>query len=96
MPFTLSPGRRVSLAEVEATVTGRVPVELDQATRDRVRSSREILEKFVADGRVIYGVNTSMGGFVDYLGTSRASQPPPTPLAPFATTTAPGRPEPRN
>ncbi|MFI2765511.1 phenylalanine aminomutase (D-beta-phenylalanine forming) [Streptomyces echinatus] len=67
MTFTLSVGRTVQLEEFESAVRGSLPVAVDDGVRDRVRTSRETLEKFVSDGRVIYGVNTSMGGFVDHL-----------------------------
>lgn len=65
--FTLSVGRTVQLDEFESVVRGSVPVAIDDAVRERVRTSRQTLEKFVSEGRVIYGVTTSMGGFVDHL-----------------------------
>lgn len=65
--FTLQAGTRVRLDQISNVATNRIPVALDGASRSRVQSSRDILEKFVRDDRVIYGVNTSMGGFVDYL-----------------------------
>jgi histidine ammonia-lyase len=40
---------------------------LDDTVRHKVQVSRETLEKFVDEGRVVYGVNTSVGGFVDWL-----------------------------
>lgn len=67
LAFTLSADRTVPLNEFESTVAGSIPVEVDAPTWKRIRTSREILERFVDDGRVIYGVNTSMGGFVDRL-----------------------------
>ncbi len=67
MSFALQPGRRVRLDQLVQVAANQEPIGLTVAARDRVRSSRAILEKFVADERVIYGVNTSMGGFVDYL-----------------------------
>jgi histidine ammonia-lyase len=42
-------------------------VVASQATRQRVQASRDALENLVAQGAVIYGVNTGMGGFVDHL-----------------------------
>ncbi|EOT44529.1 phenylalanine aminomutase (D-beta-phenylalanine forming) [Enterococcus columbae] len=33
----------------------------------KINGSRKLLEDFVTNGRIIYGVNTSMGGFVNYL-----------------------------
>lgn len=67
MTYTLNLGRRVQLSEIESVVMARTPLALDEAVGNRVRASRQILEKFVSDGRVIYGVNTSMGGFVNWL-----------------------------
>jgi histidine ammonia-lyase len=65
--YTLSIGRRVRLADVESTAVSADPVAVDDSVRARVQASRRTLEKFVAEERVIYGVNTSMGGFVNYL-----------------------------
>lgn len=42
-------------------------VELTSEIRERVAASRALLEEFVAAGRVIYGVTTSVGGFVNWL-----------------------------
>ncbi|OBH07731.1 MULTISPECIES: phenylalanine aminomutase (D-beta-phenylalanine forming) [unclassified Mycobacterium] len=67
MVFTLSLDRRVRLTEIESTAVSAVPVAIDDAVCARVETSRQTLEKFVAEGRVIYGVNTSMGGFVNWL-----------------------------
>ena len=67
MTYTLSIGQRVQLADIESTALSADPVAIDESVRARVQASREMLEKFVAEGRVIYGVNTSMGGFVNYL-----------------------------
>jgi len=42
-------------------------VELTHEIRQRVIASRKLLDKFVDSGRVIYGVTTSVGGFVNWL-----------------------------
>ncbi|MCO1575104.1 phenylalanine aminomutase (D-beta-phenylalanine forming) [Crossiella sp. SN42] len=63
----LNPGQRVRLDELARVATGRVAVGLSDPARARVVASRDILDKFVADDRIIYSVNTSMGGFVDHL-----------------------------
>ncbi|MGC5016683.1 phenylalanine aminomutase (D-beta-phenylalanine forming) [Streptosporangium sp. DT93] len=67
MTFTLSVDQRVRLDELESVVRNASPVALDASVRQRVTTSRRTLEKLVVDERVIYGVNTSMGGFVDWL-----------------------------
>jgi histidine ammonia-lyase len=57
----------VPLSDVASTAVSADPVAIDDTVRARVQASRQTLEKFVAEERVIYGVNTSMGGFVNYL-----------------------------
>ncbi|MEK7339236.1 MAG: phenylalanine aminomutase (D-beta-phenylalanine forming) [Candidatus Rhabdochlamydia sp.] len=42
-------------------------VEISEETKKKIKDSRELLDRFVEDNRVIYGVNTSLGGFVDWL-----------------------------
>lgn len=42
-------------------------IKLCSNQMEKVRLSRTILEKAVNDGRVIYGVNTGMGGFMKWL-----------------------------
>jgi len=44
-----------------------IQVELTPEIRKRVIASRKLLEEFVESGRVIYGVTTSVGGFVNWL-----------------------------
>ncbi|MET8867967.1 phenylalanine aminomutase (D-beta-phenylalanine forming) [Nonomuraea sp. NPDC004580] len=67
MTFVLQQDVPVRLDQLARVAAGGEPVELSQAVRARVHASRSVLEKFVADERVIYGVNTSVGGFVDHL-----------------------------
>ncbi|MEV0322092.1 phenylalanine aminomutase (D-beta-phenylalanine forming) [Streptomyces sp. NPDC050658] len=67
MTLTLSVGRRIRLEQIETAAKNFTPVEIDDTVRQRVKESRATLERFVDDGRVVYGVNTSMGGFVDHL-----------------------------
>jgi histidine ammonia-lyase len=65
--FTLQLGETVGIDQLDHLVHERVPVALAAAVRVRVGASRRTLDRFVDAGRVIYGVNTSMGGFVDHL-----------------------------
>ena len=41
-------------------------VEITPEIRDRVIASRNLLDEFVESGRIIYGVSTSVGGFVNW------------------------------
>jgi histidine ammonia-lyase len=65
--LTLTAGQRMSLDQLESAAAYSTAVAIDDEAWRRVRVSRETLERFVADQRVIYGVNTSLGGFVDWL-----------------------------
>lgn len=44
-----------------------IKLELSCEVARQVEESRKLLDKFVHEGRIIYGVNTSMGGFVNYV-----------------------------
>jgi histidine ammonia-lyase len=44
-----------------------IRVEITPEIRQRVVASRELLDEFVDAGRIIYGVTTSVGGFVNWL-----------------------------
>tara|TARA_B100000315_G_scaffold256403_1_gene302237 strand:+ start:3871 stop:4365 length:495 start_codon:yes stop_codon:yes gene_type:complete len=56
---------------VEATAhAARNPglvLEINDEIHQRVAASRKLLDEFVASGRIIYGVTTSVGGFVNWL-----------------------------
>jgi histidine ammonia-lyase len=42
-------------------------IEITDEIRARVSASRALLDEFVTSGRIIYGVTTSVGGFVNWL-----------------------------
>ncbi|MDN3504491.1 MAG: phenylalanine aminomutase (D-beta-phenylalanine forming) [Rhabdochlamydiaceae bacterium] len=42
-------------------------ITIADSSIEKISNSRDLLEKFVDEERVIYGVNTSMGGFVNWL-----------------------------
>ncbi|NIR60208.1 MAG: aromatic amino acid lyase, partial [Gammaproteobacteria bacterium] len=42
-------------------------IEVTPEIRERVMASRKLLDEFVGSGRIIYGVTTSVGGFVNWL-----------------------------
>ncbi|MGV3278649.1 phenylalanine aminomutase (D-beta-phenylalanine forming) [Rickettsiales bacterium LUAb2] len=44
-----------------------ITIRLAETIWSRVGQSRTLLEEFINEGRIIYGVNTGMGGFVNYL-----------------------------
>ena len=58
-------GQKLSLAQVLAVAGGKDHVVLSAAARQRVEESRRVVEKIVAEGRTVYGVNTGFGKLSD-------------------------------
>ncbi len=58
-------GQRLSLARIAAAASGQESVSLSHSARQRVEKSRLIVEKIVAEGRTVYGVNTGFGRLSD-------------------------------
>src|SRR5436189_147999 len=58
-------GQKLSLAQIAAVAFGQEPVTLAEAARARVESSQRIVERIVAEGRTVYGVNTGFGKLSD-------------------------------
>ena len=54
-------GASLGLAGIEAVARDRVPVRLDPAAAERVRRSREALERLLERDDPVYGVNTGFG-----------------------------------
>ncbi len=52
---------------VEAARNPNSQIKITDEIRQRVVASRSLLDEFVNDGRIIYGVTTSVGGFVNWL-----------------------------
>jgi histidine ammonia-lyase len=59
-------GQSLSLEEVAAVARGAERVRLAEAARGRVAAARAVVERIVAEGRVVYGVNTGFGKLSDY------------------------------
>jgi len=54
-------GQALTLAEIEAVAYHLRPVALDPDARLRVAEGRALIEKILADGETVYGVNTGFG-----------------------------------
>src|SRR5690242_20351369 len=54
-------GRSLTLADVVAVARHRAPVSAAPAAVDRVRASRAAVERAIARGDTMYGVNTGFG-----------------------------------
>ncbi len=62
-------GAGLTIEDVERVCRDDAPVTLDPAARDRVQASRDVIDRLVATGQVVYGVTTGFGAlastFVD-------------------------------
>jgi len=55
----------LELKDVLKVALDRAPVTLASAARERMRASRAVIERLVAEGRVVYGVTTGFGELKD-------------------------------
>jgi histidine ammonia-lyase len=68
-------GQKLSLSQVAAVAKGEEQVALAGAARARAANSRRVVEKIVAEGRTVYGVNTGFGKLSDiHIESSQLSQ----------------------
>ena len=58
-------GQKLLLAQVVAVARGEERVTLGDPAHERVAQSRRVVEKIVAEGRAVYGVNTGFGKLSD-------------------------------
>src|ERR687898_688471 len=65
MPPLLLTGRDLTIDQVIEVSRGRREVALDAEAADRMRASRAVIERLVADGATVYGVTTGFGDLAD-------------------------------
>ncbi|HEY8239521.1 MAG TPA: aromatic amino acid lyase, partial [Candidatus Limnocylindrales bacterium] len=58
-------GADLTVARVEAVARRGVEATLDPGARRRMKRSRAVVEKLVADGEVVYGVTTGVGALAN-------------------------------
>jgi histidine ammonia-lyase len=58
-------GQSLTLGEFLAVVSGSARAVLDPAARERIRAARGVVERAVASGEAVYGVNTGFGNLAD-------------------------------
>src|SRR5687767_7437158 len=63
-PLSLT-GRDLTIGNVIEVARGRRAVSLDVGAADRMRASRAVIERLVADGATVYGVTTGFGDLAD-------------------------------
>ena len=62
LPLT---GRDLTIDNIIEVARGRRAVALDPDAADRVRASRAVIERLIADGATVYGVTTGFGDLAD-------------------------------
>ncbi len=63
-PIVLT-GADLSIADVEAVARHGADAVLDVHARERMQEARDVIERLVADGAVVYGVTTGFGALAD-------------------------------
>jgi histidine ammonia-lyase len=58
-------GADLTVADVEAVARHGAPVALDVHARERMQEARDVIERLVAEGAVVYGVTTGFGALAD-------------------------------
>jgi histidine ammonia-lyase len=58
-------GQKLSLDEITAVAFGQENVTLAQDAIHRIENSRRVIERIIAEGRIVYGVNTGFGKLSD-------------------------------
>ncbi len=59
--MTTLDGNTLTLEQLAAVACARDRVELAESARARMLASREVVERILAEGRIVYGVNTGFG-----------------------------------
>ncbi|HIU77494.1 MAG TPA: aromatic amino acid lyase [Candidatus Pelethocola excrementipullorum] len=54
-------GEKMDIEKFMDIVRKKVPVTFSEACRDRVNKSRKVVEQFIEDGKVMYGITTGFG-----------------------------------
>jgi len=67
MNYTFNYKEWLSLTRLCDLAVNNYSVSFDEETKGIVNKSRQRLDEYVNEGRIIYGVNTSMGGLVNWL-----------------------------
>jgi histidine ammonia-lyase len=65
MDCVILDGQALSLAEIEAVSLTACPVSVAPTAQARIAESRALIEKILAEGQTVYGVNTGFGKLSD-------------------------------
>jgi histidine ammonia-lyase len=58
-------GTTLTLGDFLAVSLGDIPVTIAETAFDKVRASRDVVERLLEEGRPMYGINTGFGKFAD-------------------------------
>jgi histidine ammonia-lyase len=58
-------GQALTLDEIASVASAKLDVTLSKPVRQRVQSSREVVERLISEDKVVYGVNTGFGKLSD-------------------------------
>ena len=58
-------GQALTLEQVAAVANGNLEAALSNSAKERMRASREVIERVIREGRIVYGVNTGFGKLSD-------------------------------
>ncbi|GAB4192654.1 MAG: histidine ammonia-lyase [Simkaniaceae bacterium] len=67
-------GNNLSTGDVFKIVSQKMQISISDETALQIQKSRTLLEEFIFQQRIIYGVNTSLGGFVNWLIPDNCAQ----------------------
>ncbi len=68
-------GNDLTIGVVVGVARQNVKVALDESARNRMKSSRDMVERWLSEGRLVYGLTTGFGPFSDiYVPPSRAKE----------------------
>lgn len=65
--FFFIDGETLSTSDVFSIVNNDKQITVSKNTKQKINASRSLLEEFINENRVIYGINTGCGGFVEWL-----------------------------
>jgi histidine ammonia-lyase len=75
MSALLIDGDSLSISDVfQASRDVRIKVRISEETKKKIVDSKALLDEFIHEDRIIYGVNTGVGGFVNWLIPQEGAQ----------------------
>ena len=67
MNKVLITGEDLTLDDIVSVCRGNAQVEISQEAKENVKASRQVVDDFIAEEKVVYGITTGFGKFSDCL-----------------------------